>query len=95
MQLKIFIGLNNRFVLCEKFPDDEQHAGLHEMLEFIFEDGNTIDFKYDEKLKQDIPYIYEPGFYNAYFSVEVNNYWHPESCGDDAYLIINKVERIK
>ena len=38
-KLKIFIGIEGRWVLCEAFPDDEEHAGLSDLLaDFLNED---------------------------------------------------------
>lgn len=30
---KIAVGISGKIVILEGFPDDEKHAGLHEMLE--------------------------------------------------------------
>ena len=57
--LKCFVGLDNRFVMCEKFPDDEEHAGLDDLLnEFIDADI----YLSDKPLEQ--------GFYNIEFGFD-------------------------
>lgn len=79
-KLKAFVGLDNRFVLCEKFPDDEAHAGLHEMLQEFLEDDNNVLFS-------DIPL--ERGLYEFQFVLEDNVSWHPESSYPDVQLVLH------
>lgn len=79
-KLKAYVGLDGKFVLCEKFPDDEEHCGLHEMLE---------DFLgYDEYLTND---EIEQGFYELEFELNVSNYDYE----NDPYLVLTKYTKIK
>jgi hypothetical protein len=65
-KLKAYVGLDNRFVMCEKFPDDEDHAGLHDMLQDWI-DYDTVFT--DEPLKQ--------GFYILEFEIDCKHYTDP------------------
>ena len=65
-KLKVYVGLDNRFVMCEKFPDDEDHAGLHDMLQDWI-DYDTVFT--DEPLKQ--------GFYILEFEIDCKHYTDP------------------
>lgn len=58
-KLKCYVGLDNSFVMCEKFPDDEEHAGLNDMLKEFIEDDVYIQ---DKPLEQ--------GFYNIEFGFD-------------------------
>ena len=80
MQLKAYVGIDNRFVMCEKFPDDEDHAGLNDML------MEWID--YDTHLS-DVPM--EPGFYLLTFEITIYAY-NPDQNINDAYLELSKAE---
>lgn len=77
-QTKIYVGIGNKFVVCEPFPNDELHAGLHEILDFM----NTDDNEVSSKIK--------PGKYIATMSLENNILNDPQD--DDAYLVIDKLE---
>jgi hypothetical protein len=82
MKAKCYVGLDNRFVMTEKFPDDEDHAGLHEMLE------EWIDYDMylvDEKLEQ--------GFYELEFDIEQDRLYNPNDMSD-AYLALKSYRRI-
>jgi hypothetical protein len=80
-QLKAYVGIDNRFVMCEKFPDDEDHGGLNEML------MSWID--YDTHLS-DVPL--EPGFYLLTFTISSTEYFNPDRDMSDAYLELEKAE---
>ncbi len=80
----IYVGLDNRFVLVTKFPDEEEYAGLHEMLE------QWRDFDYyiqDEPLEQ--------GFYECTFELKQLFLFNPERDMTDAFLELIKLEKIK
>lgn len=81
MQLKAYVGIDNRFVMCEKFPDDEDHAGLNDML------MEWID--YDTHLS-DVPM--EPGFYLLTFEIASQEYHNFDRDMSDAYLELSKAE---
>lgn len=81
-KLKAYIGLDNRFVLCEGFPDNEEHAGLHEMLEDFIEQDAYIEHPKGQPL--------ETGFYNITLSIETNvDYYEGVT---DAYFIVDDIE---
>ena len=44
-KLKCAVGYNGRVVFLEKFPNDEEHAGLDEMLDSLAEDEFTVEEK--------------------------------------------------
>lgn len=79
--LKVFVGVDGRFVLCEKFPNDEDHAGLHELL--------------DEFVKADI-YLsnedLEIGFYKVTLDLEYDAEWTPDRSSFECYLIAKSIE---
>ena len=77
-QIKIYVGQFNKFVVCDLLPDDEEHAGLHEMLEFMAIDGSELS----DKTK--------PGFYMAQLSLDSGISYDPED--DECFLVIDKVE---
>jgi hypothetical protein len=79
-KLKAYVGIDNRFVMCEKFPDDEDHVGLNEML------LQWID--YDTHLS-DVPM--EPGFYLLTFEITSHEF-NPDRDMSDAYLELSKAE---
>jgi len=82
--LKCYVGLNGKFVMCENFPNDEDHQGLHEMLEeFIGYD----DYLQNEPLEQ--------GFYLIDFKIE-DNYpiGHPDA-EYETYLVAEKITRME
>lgn len=89
--LKIYVGLNNRYVLCEKFPDDQDHAGLHEMLDFMYFEDEPCVYDTDENgnfTGKDV----SPGFYTAYLSLE-NNYLN-DPTDDESFLVIKSIEKL-
>lgn len=42
-KLKVAVGINGKFVFLEKFPDDEEHYGLKEMLDDLEYEGDLTD----------------------------------------------------
>lgn len=70
-KIKVFVGLDNKFVACERFPNDEEHAGLHDMLQdFLDYDSILID-ESTEHLDQ--------GFYELELDIEMTStYDSPE-----------------
>lgn len=77
-KLKCYVGLNNRFVMCEQFPDDEEHCGLNDMLKEFIQDDYYIQ---DEPLEQ--------GFYNIEFGFE----WANDDL-DEEYLVVKDIKKI-
>jgi len=72
-KLKVAVGVNGNIVALEKFPDEERHAGLNDMIEDL--EGY---FETDET----------PGVYLATISIdkaESNKYNDPT---DDVFLVI-------
>jgi len=46
MKIKIFIDVYGRIGVAEKFPNDEQHAGLQELLdELVYDDFHDCHYK--------------------------------------------------
>jgi len=88
--LKIYVGLYDRYVLCEKFPDDEDHAGLHEMLDFMYTEDEPCVYHTDENDNFTGNNV-EPGFYLAHLSLE-NNYLN-DPTDDESFLVIEKIEK--
>jgi hypothetical protein len=85
-KLKAFVGLDNKFVLCEKFPDDQAHGGLDEMLqEFLDSDDNVLVS--DAGL--------EIGLYELEFVIEDDISWNPESSYPDAHLVLQNFSLLK
>lgn len=41
--LKVFVGVDGRWVLCEKFPDDEIHVGLHDYLDVLVKENIELE----------------------------------------------------
>jgi hypothetical protein len=78
--IKVFVGLDNKFVLCERFPDDEEHAGLHDMLQDFLD--------YDDVLV-DTPL--EQGFYELEFEIDCEYYTNPTE--QDAILVLKNYRR--
>lgn len=76
-KLKCYVGLDNRFVMCERFPDDEEHYGLNDMLKEFIEDDYYIQ---DEPLEQ--------GFYNIEFGFE----WANDDL-DEEYLVVKDIKK--
>lgn len=80
-KLRAYVGLDNRFVMCEKFPDDEDHAGLHDLLE---------DFvNYDTMLVEE---PLEQGFYLLEFEIEQSRSWDGDIS--DCYLQLKSYIRL-
>ena len=77
--LKCYVGLNNRFVMCETFPDDEEHRGLHEMLE-EFVDADV--YIANEPLEQ--------GFYNIEFGFDDMG----DGDAIEEYLIVENIKKM-
>lgn len=83
-KLKAYVGLDGRYVLCERFPNDEEHAGLHDLLQ------DFVD--YDVYLSDMIEDDLEQGFYELEFELGRNErYGIPEI---DVYLILVKHTRL-
>lgn len=80
-RLKCYVGLDNKFVLCQKFPDDEDHAGLHDMLQDFLD--------YDDVIA-DTPM--EQGFYELEFEIDCKHYTDPTE--QDAWLVIKNIKKI-
>jgi hypothetical protein len=77
-ELKVAVGITGRVVVLEQFPDDEEHAGLHEMLAEIEIDSSEVE--------------YSAGIYMATFQVEQTSPRDPSDI--EAYLDIVKMETI-
>ena len=80
-KLKAYVGLDSRFVMCEGFPDDEEHAGLHEMLQDFIDYDTVLT---DEPL--------EKGFYELEFEIDCQHYTDPQE--QDACLVVKNIKRI-
>jgi hypothetical protein len=76
--LKIYIDVYGRVGLCEKFPDDEKHYGLNELLSELIEE----DLRYCDE--------FEPGFYMAHFALEAD--CPLDGIETDYFLLIDKIE---
>jgi hypothetical protein len=82
-KLKCYVGLNSKFVMLEKFPNDEYHAGLNDMLEdFIGWDDILTD--------NPIPI----GMYELEFEVEQDINFNPDKDMSDAYLSIKSYRKL-
>lgn len=81
--LKIHIDIYGRISLCEKFPDDEEYAGLQEMLH---------DLAYEESFHGDTYQEYPTGFYLAEFEIETETTYSWDGPDDDAYLQIKAIK---
>jgi hypothetical protein len=83
-KLKAYVGLDGRYVLCERFPNDEEHAGLHDLLQdFVDYDVYLSDMVEDEL---------EQGFYELEFELGRNEIY--ESLEVDVYLVLTKYTRL-
>lgn len=80
-KLKAYVGLDNRFVMCEKFPDDEDHAGLHDMLQDWIDYDTVLT---DEPLKQ--------AFYMLEFEIDCKHYTDPTE--QDACLELKSFQNV-
>lgn len=81
-KLKCYVGLDNRFAMCEKFPNDEEHAGLNKMLEEFLD--------YDVYI-QDKPL--DQGFYNIEFDIEeIPDFTYDDNL--DVYLVVKSLTKI-
>lgn len=76
---KIAVGITGRIVVLEKFPDDEKHAGLEEMLEELENDSESNE---------------PPGVYMATMSITDKNY-NGDPTYDYVYLDIDSVEPLE
>jgi hypothetical protein len=76
--LKAYVGLHNRFVMCERFPDDEEHGGLNEMLEEFVDFDSVLT---DEDMEQ--------GFYMLEFDIEQDRGLYDGPS--DPYLVVTKM----
>lgn len=82
-KLKAYVGMDSQFVMCEYFPDDEEHAGLNDMLkDFIGYD----DYLAEEPLEQ--------GFYLLEFEIEQESLSSISPELSDPFLVLKKYERI-
>jgi hypothetical protein len=77
-ELKVAVSISGRIAILERFPDDEEHAGLHEMLLELELSGIEGD---------------EPaGLYMATFYIDQTN--PPDPSDIETYLEIEKLETI-
>jgi hypothetical protein len=83
MKAKCYVGLSNRFVMTEKFPNTEDYGGLHEMLE------DWID--YDEHIADE---PLEQGFYDLEFEIKQDIIFNPDKDMTDTYLVLKSYKRI-
>lgn len=79
-KLKCYVGLDNKFVLCERFPDDEEHAGLHDMLQ------DWLDW---DSVFTNTPI--DQGFYTLEFEIDCKHYTNPTE--QDAILVLKNYEK--
>jgi hypothetical protein len=67
-KLLCYVGINNKYVMCEHFPNDEEHAGLHDMLQDFLDYDDALA---DEPIPQ--------GFYMLEFEIEYSEHaWDGE-----------------
>jgi len=59
-QLKIYIDVFGKVGICELFPDDEEHAGLNDLLKEYVVDECMYNDLWDDK---------QVGFYTGCFSL--------------------------
>ena len=79
--LRVAVGITGTIVVLEKFPDDEDHAGLNEML-VEFEEN-----QWDSFCEQ------APGVYKADFDIEPST---ADQFGEsENFLYIDKLTRIE
>ena len=83
IKAKCFVGLDNKFVMTEKFPDTEDYFGVHEMLEEWI--------GYDDVLSED---DLEVGHYELEFDVQQDMMFNPERDMSDAYLVLTAIKKI-
>jgi len=80
-KLTCYVGINNKFVMCETFPNDEEHAGLHDMLQDFLDYGDELT---DTPLPQ--------GFYSLEFEIEHSTLGFDGE--QEAYLQLKGYEKI-
>jgi hypothetical protein len=78
-RLKVAVNRRGRLVVIEEFPQDEHHAGLHEMIPDL-EDGE---------------YNVEAGIYYADCVVETSMKYHAPSPDDSDNLSITRFEKVE
>ena len=75
--LKVYVDVFGRLSFMEKFPDDEEHDGLNEMLKEMIEQDGSCD---------------EPsGFYMAEMDIEIEETYSWDGPDDDAYMTIKEL----
>jgi len=77
-KLKVAVDVYHRISFLEKFPNDEEHAGLQEII-----DAEYSDFEAKEDIK--------PGLYLATLDFEQYRHWDGEP---DVYLNVVQLEPI-
>lgn len=80
--LKVYVDVFGHVSFMEKFPDDEEHAGLNEMLKEMVEQGDDNGTVF-------------PGFYMAEMDIETIPSYSWDGPYDDAYMIIKELKPIK
>jgi len=83
LKARCFVGLDNKFIMTAKFPDTEDYAGLHELL--------------DEFIGYDDVFAEEPlqmGLYELEFTMTQDILFNPERDMSDAYLELLSYKRI-
>lgn len=79
--LKCYVGLDNRFVMCERFPDDEEHVDLDEMLEEWLDNDTLLTYR-----------PLEQGFYDLEFDVVKYSNFNPVHDQTDAHLELTDIK---
>lgn len=77
-ELKVAVSISGRVSILERFPDDEEHAGLHEML---------LELELDSVEAGEAP-----GVYMATFYIDHTQNYDPSD--DSAYLDISRLETL-
>jgi hypothetical protein len=80
--LKVYVDVFGHLGFMEKFPDDEEHDGLNEMLKEMVEQGDDIISRKEL-----------PGFYMAEMDTEVTDSW--DGLEDDTYMTIKELKPIE
>lgn len=83
--LKCYVGLNNRFVVCERFPDDEEHTGLNILLDDFIDDNNIIEDVLGDG-------VLPVGFYSISFALEKEAVRTFDGEDWDEFLVIEEIE---
>lgn len=91
-RLKCFVNTEGRFVMCEKFPEDEEHAGLNNMLDdFVDQDVYLLDVgKYFKEHKKP----FKMGIYEISFEIEDESV-DPYDIYNDFFLVLDGLKLIK